>query len=238
MNYKKLLLIALSLIISMPAVDLRAEVNSLPFFAPTSEPLHSRIEEGWNFLLVGGGNFGNGRSRTAFISTGPWENGWISRAPWMEFGFSYAPSNQWGFGLEIPVFFTSTTLSAYYRATNFLKLGLKVGILSSLSTTFSVYPSDDWFVSLTPSASLLGFGIAQKHTVNTADFLSPPVYEQTQTARGTLNAQFAFGRHIDPLDLGFTVNYAYAFGNGLPVLFYFEEGYVKHFVRASVVLDF
>jgi hypothetical protein len=239
MNSSKLTTIGLCFVFVMSVNSLRAEVNGLPLFSTTLDPLNSRIEEGWNFLLAGGFSAGNGKGRETFIGTGPWERGWVSRTPWIESGVYYAPSTQWEFGLQVPLYFTATTLNVYYSANDFLKFGIKIGALTSFLATLSAYPSNNWFIALTPSASLLNFGIPQEHTVNSSELFATPVYEKIESARATLNAQLSFGRHLDPLNLGFALNYTYAFGNGLPsTTFVLDDIYLKHLVRASLVLDF
>jgi hypothetical protein len=195
----------------------------------TSDPVNSKIENGWNFLVLGGAIFSTGKLRANFLGVSPWERGWISRFPQIEFGASYAPNSDWEFGLQVPLLIVSTTINAYYRINDFVKVGMKVGYLSTLSSTFSVYPMQDWFISLTPSISFVRFGFPpSKHT-----------NETLVQSRMTVNGQFAFGRHVDPLDLAFLIGYSYAMGEqGVENSIIFDDTLMRHFVKADIALVF
>lgn len=214
--------------------------NSIPWITPTSDPVQSKIEEGWNFLILGGASFAHGKSRGNFLETGPWEHGLVSRTPWLELGFSYAPTSNWEFGLQVPLTVLSSTINAYYRVNDFVKFGLKVGGFSTLSTTFSIYPMTNWFISATPSVGFVRFGFPPSKTVNTTPFLSsnPPTYETLHQSRMTINGQLAFGRHLDPVDIALLLNYAYAPGNGIDNSYVLDDTLMKHFFRLAVGLVF
>jgi hypothetical protein len=208
--------------------------KSIPWVGPTTDSLNSKIEEGWNHLLIGGANYDYGKSRTNFLGVDEWQRGWVSKTPWLEYGFAYAPNSNWEFGLQIPITVLSLTLNTYYSVNDFLKLGIKIGAISSLSSTFTVYPMTDWFISATPSVGFIDFGRGRSKTVNTAPIFSAPKYELIRSSRMIYNGQLAFGRHIDPVDVALLINYSYSPGNGIDNSYVFDDTLMNHFLRICV----
>lgn len=213
--------------------------NSLPWIKPTSDPFHSKIEEGWNFLILGGVAISRGRSRDSFLGVEPWREGWISKVPLVEFGFYYAPHPDWEVGVQIPESILSSTFNTYYRLSDYMKFGAKLGCLSTVSLTGSLYPFKSWFISLTPSMSFNRFGFPPTKRVDESDLFVTPALQEYKQSRFTYNGQLAFGRHIDPVDLALLVNYAYAPGShGIENSFVFDDTFMRHFLRFSLGVNF
>lgn len=230
-------LFALSFFIAASVADIYAN-NTVIWVGPTADPVNSKIQEDWSYLLNVGLNSGKGKSRGTFLGTTPWERGWVSNNLCLEGGFNFAPSSDWQFGLQIPISFLSTSFNTYYRLNDHVKFGVKVGVFSALTTTLTAYASKDTFFSLTPSVGFNRFGFPNNDTKNSAEFLATPVYEKINPSRFTLGGQVAVGRHLNAIDLAFLVQYAYAPGNGIYNSFIFDDTLIKHFLKASVAIVF
>jgi hypothetical protein len=210
----------------------------LPWRTPTSHPMHSKIEEGWNWLVLGGAALSNGKTRVNFWGTDPWETGWVSQTPWLELGIAYAPSQKWEFGFQAPLTVLSSTFNLNYALNDSIKLGAKLGWAQSLSVTWTHFFEDRFFFSVTPSAGLNVFGFPESREVNAAELFEPVRLEKLNQSRFLLGGQLSLGRQLDPVDLAVLVNYDYAPGNGIDNSWFLDDSLLKHFLKVSLAASF
>jgi hypothetical protein len=210
----------------------------LPWATPTSNPLNSRIEEGWNWLMVGGAHHGHGKSRQNFVDTTPWERGWLSAFPWAELGMAYAPNTKWEVGLQVPLTVISSTVNVYYGLNDSVKLGAKLGLLQTFSVTLSHFTEDRFFFTVSPNVGLNWFGFPPSRDVNVSELLEPLRIEELNQSRYFVGGQLSVGRQIDPVDLALFVSYNFAPGAGIDNSFIFDDTLLKHFVKAGLTVSF
>ncbi len=191
-----------------------------------------------NYSLIGGASYAKGKTRSDFLSVGPWERGWVAQTPWFETGFFYAPNQDWEFGLQLPLFILPATFNFYRRVSDNVGVGAKVGILlSSLSAHFSAYPTRDSFVTFSPGVSLNKFGISSSKNLEPESGASNP--QRVQESKLTLNSQIAVGMDLGAADGALLIQYAYAMdGAGIDNSILFDDTLLRHFLKISLGFSF
>lgn len=160
------------------------------------------IEQGWNLGGMLGYSAGNGQTRFAFFTVDPWEKGWVTHAPYGQFDLEYGFADNFAVRLRVPLSVLFSDLDLYYKFMNDVGAGVSLGWAPSVYLIGTLPLSDSMYLSLSPSVLFPNWGVSRG------------AYDNKDFSRVQFNIQASLGYHIDPVDFGLEVAYAYAPGTG------------------------
>jgi hypothetical protein len=212
-----------------------SENYGFPWKGPTFDRLHAGVESGWNLGLIGGLSVNKGEGRSDFIDPGPWKRGWISELPWMEARLAYAPNTSLEFGFQVPITVLNSSFNIYYRWTDYLGTGLKLGAVPALFANVSVYPGEKIFINFSPGITI---PTARKSNLEFTSESDPNVRSSVSESWMILTAQLSVGVDTGLFDVALLTQYGFAPGSGLESSFLFDDAILKHFFKVGGGLSF